>query len=92
MISKPDGTVRVCLDFRKVNAVLQFDAYTMRIQELLERLGAAHFLTTLDMTKGYWPFPLDPNSKQYMAFATPLGLFLFTRMPYGLHGAVAKKR
>lgn len=82
-------------DFRKVNKVLQFDAYPMPwVQELLEKLGKAAYLSTLDMTKGYWQIPLERESKQYFlyflilfytAFATPVGLFQFTRMPFGLH-------
>ena len=45
LIPKPDRTVRFCVDYRKVNAVSKFDAYPMPcIDELLDRLGAAHFL------------------------------------------------
>lgn len=55
---------RVCFDFRKVNEVSQFEAYPMpRVQELLEKLGKAEYLTTLDITKGYWQIPLDKESK-----------------------------
>lgn len=80
----------MCLDFHKVNSVSQFDAYPMpHIRELLEKLGKATFLTTLDMTKGYWQIPLESESKEYTAFSTPLGLFQFKRMPFGLHGAAA---
>lgn len=78
------------MDFRQVNTVSQFDAYPMpRIQKLLERLGSAKFLSTLDMTKGYWQIHLALESKAYMAFTTPIGLYQFTRMPFGLLGAAA---
>ena len=63
LVPKPDGTVRFCVDYSKVNAVSKFDAYPMpRIDELLDRLGAARFYLTLDLTKRYWQIPLTPVS------------------------------
>uniref|UniRef100_A0A8C3H7S2 ribonuclease H n=1 Tax=Chrysemys picta bellii TaxID=8478 RepID=A0A8C3H7S2_CHRPI len=90
LVPKPDGSRRFCIDFRRVNAISKFDAYPMpRVDELLERLGEACYITTLDLTKGYWQIPLEPRSKEKTAFATPSGLYQFTRMPFGLHGAPA---
>ena len=88
IVPKKDGSLRVCMDFRKVNAISQFDAYPMpRIDDLLERIGRAHYITTLDLCKGYWQVPLDEQSKAYTAFRTPMGLFQLKVMPFGLHGA-----
>ncbi len=57
------NSVRFCVNYRKVNAVLKFDAYPMpRVDELLDRLGTARFYSTLDLTKGYWQIPLLPLS------------------------------
>ncbi|XP_044843600.1 uncharacterized protein LOC123349509, partial [Mauremys mutica] len=90
LVPKPDGTRRFCIDFRRVNAISRFDAYPMpRVDELLGRLGEAQFITTLDLSKGYWQIPLDEASKEKTAFATPSGLYQFNRMPFGLHGAPA---
>ncbi|CAM4640595.1 unnamed protein product [Lepidochelys kempii] len=89
-VPKPDGTRRICIDFRQVNAISRFNAYPMpRVDELLGRLGEAQFITTLNLSKGYWQIPLDYTSKEKTAFATPSGLYQFTRMPFGLHGAPA---
>lgn len=60
-----------------------------RIDELLEKIGSAAYITTLDLCKGYWQVPLEPASRPYTAFGTPAGLFHFTVMPFGLHGAPA---
>lgn len=90
LVPKKDGSLRSCLDFRKLNAVSKFDAYPMpRIDELVERIGQAKYITTLDLCKGYWQVPLAQESREYTAFRTPLGLFHFTTMPFGLHGAPA---
>ncbi|KAI7796732.1 hypothetical protein IRJ41_005254, partial [Triplophysa rosa] len=90
LVPKTDGSVRFCVDYRKVNAVSKFDAYPMpRVDELLDRLGSARFYSTLDLTKGYWQIPLSPLSKEKTAFTTPFGLHQFVTLPFGLFGAPA---
>lgn len=90
IVPKKDNTIRVCIDFRKLNAQSRFDAYPMpRIDDLLERIGQAKYITTLDLCKGYWQVPLEEASRPYTAFRTPLGLVHFTVLPFGLHGAPA---
>jgi len=90
LVVKKDGSIRFCLDYRRVNDVSRFDAYPMpRVDELLDRLGTARFFTTLDLTKGYWQIPLSPESKEKTAFSTPFGLYPFTTLPFGLFGAPA---
>ncbi|KAJ1169201.1 hypothetical protein NDU88_001107 [Pleurodeles waltl] len=88
LVPKPDGSIRFCIDFRRVNSISQFDTYPLpRIDELLERLGKAKYMSTLDLTKGYWQIPLGPEDKEKTAFATPSGLYHFKVLPFGLHGA-----
>ncbi|KAI2644445.1 Retrovirus-related Pol polyprotein from transposon 17.6 [Labeo rohita] len=88
MVPKPDGTLRFCNDFRRLNEVSQFDGYPMpRVDELLDRLGRARYITTLDLTKGYWQVPLTPTAKENTAFSTPSGHWQYRTLPFGLHGA-----
>ena len=90
IVPKPDGSLRFCNDFRKLNDVSRFDSYPMpRADEMIERLGAARFVSTLDLTKGYWQVPLTDRAKAKTAFSTPQGLFQYTVMPFGVHGAPA---
>ncbi|KAL0187932.1 hypothetical protein M9458_015031 [Cirrhinus mrigala] len=59
MVPKPDGTLCFCNDFRRLNEVSEFDSYPMpRVDKLLDRLGRARYISTLDLTKGYWQWPL----------------------------------
>ncbi|XP_014449616.1 uncharacterized protein LOC106737363 [Alligator mississippiensis] len=89
-VPKPDGKIHLCVDFRKVNAVAKFDAYPMpRVDALIENIGQARYISTLDLTKGYWQVPVAPEDQEKTAFATPWGLFHFRRMPFRLHGAAA---
>eukprot|EP00731_Ephydatia_muelleri_P034136 Em0048g12a len=89
-VKKKDGTLRLCVDYRRLNAVSESDAYPMpRVDDLIDRLGGVSYITTMDLTRGYWQVPVSPDDKHKTAFAAPSGLFQFTRMPFGLKGAPA---
>lgn len=89
LVPKKNGKYRLCLDSRKLNSVSKRDAYPMPyISSILDSLGGARFLTTLDLQDAYWQIPLDEASKEKTAFTIPKrGLFHFVTMPFGLHGA-----
>ena len=90
IVRKKDGTIRLCVDYRRLNSVTRVDAYPMpRIDDLIDRLGQAAYISTLDLTKGYWQVPVSAKDRPKTAFTTPFGLYQFTRMPFGLQGAPA---
>lgn len=73
LLTKKNGSLRPCIDFRKLNASSEFDAYPMpRIDDLLKHIGSAKYITTLDLCKGYWQVPLEPSCRPYTAFRTPI--------------------
>ena len=87
---KKDGALRLCIDYRWLNAVSQADSYPMpRVDELIDRLGKAKYITTLDLTRGYWQVPMAETSRHLTAFTTPFGLFQVRVMPFGLQGTPA---
>ena len=90
LVKKTDGTLRFCIDFRRLNSISEADAYPMpRIDNLIDCLGQAKYISTLDLTRGYWQVPLSENARAKTAFATQSGLYQFTVMPFGLKGAPA---
>ena len=90
LVKKKDGTLRMCVDYRRLNAVSHMDAYPMpRIDDLIDKLGPAKFISTIDLTKGYWQVPVAAEDQHKTAFTTPMGLFQFRVMPFGLSGAPA---
>ena len=60
-----------------------------RIDDLIDRVGDAKFITTLNLSRGYWQVPVRSEDQDETAFTTPYGLFQFTVMPFGLQGAPA---
>lgn len=88
--SEAEGTLRFCNDLRRLNEVSEFDCYPMpRVDELLDRLGRARFISTLDLMKGYRQVPLSEQAKLKTAFSTPNGHWQYQVLPFGLHGAPA---
>ena len=86
LVRKKDGSLRFCIDFRKLNSLTVKDSHPLpHICETLESLtGAAHFLT-FDMNSGFWQVPMDEESKQYTAFTLgSMGLYKCESMPFGL--------
>ncbi|KAL0195412.1 hypothetical protein M9458_008984, partial [Cirrhinus mrigala] len=63
IVLKKDGSLHVCIDFHKLSAQFQFDAYPMlQVDDLLEKIGKAKYITTLDPCKGNWQEPLEPTA------------------------------
>ena len=85
LVPKKDGSVRFCIDFRKLNKVTEFDAEPMpNMEEVINRISGNKFFTRMDCSKGYWQVCLPDNCKHLTAFETPQGLFQFKTMPFGL--------
>lgn len=90
MVRKKDGSWRFCVDYRKLNSLTHKDAFPLpRIEETLTSLTQASWFTTLDLASGYWQVGVDPRDRPKTAFTTPLGLYEFQRMPFGLCNAPA---
>lgn len=90
LVPKPDGSVRFCIYFRKLNEASTFDAYPMpRVDDLVDRFGKTWVLSTIDLTKDYWKIPLAKGVQEKTAFATLSGLYNFLKMSFRLQGAAA---
>ena len=86
LVRKKDGSLRFCIDFRKLNSLTVKDSHPLPcICETLESLaGAAHY-STFDMNSGFWQVPMDEESKQYTAFTLgSMGLYECESMPFVL--------
>jgi len=89
MIRKPDGGIRFCIDYRRLNDVTIKDCYPMPlIDDILDVLGNAKMFSTMDIASGYWNVPMDPDSVEKTAFTSKFGLYEWLVMPFGLCNAV----
>lgn len=91
LVRKKDNSLRVCVDYRQLNANTVKDAYTLpRIDEMLDQLAGSSYFSILDMKSGYHQVELEESHKPRTAFtAGPLGFYEYNRLPFGLSNAPA---
>jgi hypothetical protein len=80
----------MCIDHRLLNHKIVKNAYPLpRIQDCLDRVGNAAFLTTLDLLAGYWQVRIADKDVPKTAFNIRYGKYEILVMPFGLTNAPA---
>ncbi|XP_053378575.1 uncharacterized protein LOC128548173 [Mercenaria mercenaria] len=85
-VTKPNGSIRFCCDFRRVNDCTSKDSQLLpRIDDTLDALSGSAWFSTLDCKSGFWQVGMAEKDKHKTAFAVQgCGLWQFTVMPFGL--------
>ncbi|KAK3522328.1 hypothetical protein QTP86_003678, partial [Hemibagrus guttatus] len=87
---KKTGAIRMCIDYRTLNARTIPDQYTTPwIDDALDCLVGSKWFSVLDLRSGYYQIAMAEEDKEKTAFICPLGFFQFERMPQGITGAPA---
>lgn len=85
IVPKKDGSKRLCVDYRQINAKIIKDRFPMPlIEDQLDQLQTGTIFTTLDLSNGFHHVPIKTESQKYTSFVTHSGQFEFKRMPFGL--------
>ena len=88
VVTKQGGSFRVCGDYRRLNSITVHDSYPMPlISDVLTRLSDAKIFSKLDLAKAYHQIPVQEEDIPKTAVITPIGLFEYVRMPFGLRNA-----
>ena len=87
-VRKSDGSLRLCIDYRKVNKVTKQENFPM--PNLSNAIYSAHnvkYFTKLDLVKGYYKVPIHPNSRPFTSFTTHQQQYQFKRLSFGLRNS-----
>jgi hypothetical protein len=64
LITKKDGSISFCVDYRKLNALTVRDSYPLpTMDEYLDSLGDAVIFLTMDCNSGYWQIPISEGDR-----------------------------
>ena len=75
----------MCVDYRRLNTKTRKDAFPLpRVDEIFDHLAGAKHLSTVDLKSAYNQVEIDESDQHKTAFTTPMGLYEYTKMPYGL--------
>ena len=90
MVTKKDGSIRFCIDYRKLNGCTKKNSYPLpRIDETIDSLGGNQWFCTLDLQSGYWQVGMKEEDQEKTAFSSHVGLFQYNVMPFSLCNAPA---
>jgi len=89
-VPKKDGSLRMCVDFRRLNDITIKNRYPLpNIQELRDRTSGAKYFTCLDLRDGYHLIRMKEGEEWKTAFRCRYGHYEYTVMPFGLTNAPA---
>jgi len=88
IIEKEGKEPRPAVDYRRLNAVTKTAVFPIpNLEERLERVASARYITVLDLVRGYWQVEMTPRAQEYATIVTPFGLFRPVVLPFGLKNA-----
>jgi hypothetical protein len=89
-VAKKDGSLRMVIDYRALNAKTIKNRYPMpRVDDLLDQLAGKTILSTTDLAQGFWQVRITPEDCPKTAFRTPDGHWEFKVLSMGLTNAPA---
>ena len=87
-VKKPNGTFRMCVDYRALNKATIRNQYPIpRVDDLLDQLRGAKVFSAIDLMQGYYQIKIQDANCAKTAFKTPMGLYKFRVLPFGLMNA-----
>ena len=85
---KPNGTLRFCIDYCRLNAVTEKDRYPLpRIDEVLRLVLGSKVLSLIDIHQAFHGIEIDEKSRPLTTFRTTFGAWQWNVMPFGLSNA-----
>ena len=88
LVLKEDGSLRLTIDYRKVNNATLPDPYPLpRIDDIIARLAKNKFFSKIDLANGYYQIKMHKDSIKFTTFISEFGKHEYLAMPMGLKNA-----
>ncbi|XP_028548535.1 uncharacterized protein LOC114579037, partial [Dendrobium catenatum] len=89
-VKKKSGQIRVCIDYKDLNKACPKDGFPLPIPEHMVDIASEHeIFSFMDDSSGYNQIKMTPEDEKFTAFKTPIGVFCYKVMPFGLKNAGA---
>ncbi|GFW43762.1 retrovirus-related Pol polyprotein from transposon 297 [Trichonephila clavipes] len=85
LVESPSKDPRPCVDYRRLNEITRAEFFPLpNMEEIVEKVSAAPYVTVMDLSKGYFQILLTLRAQRYAAFVTPFGTYIPKKMMFGL--------
>ncbi|GFW05247.1 hypothetical protein TNCV_3357661 [Trichonephila clavipes] len=85
LVESPNRDPRPCVDYRRLNEITRAEFFPLpKMEEIVEKVSVAPYVTVMDLSKGYFQIPLTPRVQRYAASVTPFGTYIPKKMIFGI--------
>ncbi|GFT71170.1 hypothetical protein TNCV_3001761 [Trichonephila clavipes] len=86
LVESPNKDPRPCVDYRRLNEITRAEFFPLpNMEDIVEKVSAAPYVTVMNLSKGYFQIPLTPRAQRYAAFVTPFGTYIPKKMMFTVH-------
>jgi hypothetical protein len=90
LLRKKNGEIKLCVDFKNLNMCSRKDNYPLpKMEHILQKVSGSSVMSFIDGFSGYNQITGHPNDREKTAFTTPLGTFMYEKIPFRLMNAGA---
>ena len=88
VVPKKNGKVHICINLKPLNKSVLREVHPLpKVDETLARLSGTKIFSKLDAKSGFWQIPLSPSSRLLTTFITPVVIYCFNKLPFGISSA-----
>ena len=90
LVKKKNGQIRICVNFRDLNKACPKDDFPLPVMEIMiDNTSSYEMFSFMDGFSGYNQIKMDLEDEKHTAFRTPMGIYCYKVMPFGLKNAGA---
>lgn len=89
-VKKKNGQICICVDFRDLNKACPKDDFPLPVTEVIvDHTSSFEVFSFMDGSSRYNQIKMNIGDQKHTAFRTPIGIYYYKLMPFGLKNAGA---